>query len=62
MATMAGTCIGKRSMRTVTRLVGNMTRYAPRTPEMAPEAPSVGMYDAVLTRICAKLAMTPATT
>ena len=59
---IAGTCIGKRSMSTVTRFVGNMTRYAPSTPEMAPEAPSVGITEPVSTRICAKLAMRPAIT
>ena len=61
MATMAGTGIGKRNRKTVTRFVGNMTRYAPRTPEIAPDAPSVGMTESVSIRIWAKLAITPAT-
>ena len=59
IATMAGTQSGKRNRMTSTRFVGNITRYAPRTPEIAPDAPSVGITESGSTRICAKLAITP---
>src|SRR6187551_3485926 len=62
IATMAGTGTTPRKRKTRTRFVGKRTRYAPSTPAIAPDAPSVGMYDPTLTRICATVAISPATT
>ena len=61
IATTAGTGTRNRNRKTMTRFVGNMTRYAPSTPEMAPDAPRVGMIESGSVRICAKLAMMPTT-
>src|SRR5439155_1590204 len=51
--------IKKKSIRTLT--LGYSTRYAPRIPEMAPDAPTVGSGDAGWAIMCAAAAARPHT-
>ena len=51
--------IKKNSRRTLILDFGNITRYAPITAEIAPEAPNDGISDPRLKKTCVNVAMTP---
>ena len=52
--------MGERMPRVVNTLTrGNNTRYAPITPLIAPDAPTMGMMDWVSAMTCASAAATP---
>jgi hypothetical protein len=52
------TVIGK-GMRVSTRERGYSTKYAPITPAMAPEAPTIGTSESGAAAVCASAAPTP---
>jgi hypothetical protein len=59
--TMAGTATTPPLVSTRTRLFGNIMRYPPRMPLIAPDAPTVGMPELELNTICGDPAARPQT-
>ena len=53
--------IRKKNTKVRTRLLGNINRYAPRTPAMAPDAPRFGMTEFGATASWASEATIPLT-
>lgn len=50
---------GNRKTKTRTRLCGNHAKYSPRTPEIAPDAPTDGIPEPQRSTVSPSVAATP---